>query len=345
MKKRGKKLFRFESVWLKDPQCEEVVLEVWEEGLATHSNFPLNSCLEKCRLKLDAWNKNEFEHVGKKINELPKHLEWLELQPASPSIIQDIKNTRLGLNCWHEKEDKMWYQRSHINWNHAWDRNTRFFHAKASALQKKNHIEGLMDSSGRWHEDEDKMGDLVVEYYKELFSTNHPTEFTELIQAIQPKVTPTMNRMLAMEFNANEVKMAVKQMYPLKALGPDGMPPLFYQHFWPNIGEVVTKTILDFVNNGVYPPNFNETHIVLIPKIKEPKGVMDYGPISLCNVVFRITSKVIANRLKKILSYIISDTQSAFVHGRLITDNVLVAFESMHHIHLKKGGKKGGNGS
>nr|POF04317.1 hypothetical protein CFP56_16374 [Quercus suber] len=99
MKKRGKKLFRFKSMWLKDPRCEEVVLEAWEEGLTTLSNFPLNSCLEKCILKLDAWNKNEFGHVGKKINELQKHLEWLELQPASPRIIQDMKNTRVELNC------------------------------------------------------------------------------------------------------------------------------------------------------------------------------------------------------------------------------------------------------
>ena len=316
-------------------------MEAWEEGLATHLEFPLNSCLEKCRLKLEAWNKTEFGHVGRKINELQKYLEWLELQPASPSIIQDMKNTRVELNCWHEKEDNMWYQRSRINWYHAGDRNTHFFHAKASARQKKNYIEGLLDSSGCWHEDEDKMGEIVVEYYKELFSTSHPTEFTEIVQAIQPKVTLTMNQMLAAEFKAKEVQVAVKEMYPLKAPGPDGMPSLFYQHFWPNIGEVVTKTILDFLNNGIYPPKFNETHIVLISKIKEPKGVMDYRPISLCNVVFRITSKVIANRLKKILPYIISDTQSAFVQGRLITDNILVAFESMHHIHQKKGGKKG----
>ena len=130
-------------------------------------------------------------------------------------------------------------------------------------------------------------------------------------------------------------------MYPLKAPGPDGMPPLFYQNFWPLIGNVVTKTVLDFLNSGIIPPNFNETHTVLVPKIEEPKRVTDYRPISLCNVVYKLASKAIANRLKKIFPIIISDTQSAFMHGRLIIDNVLVAFETMHHINMKNGGKKG----
>jgi len=87
------------------------------------------------------------------------------------------------------------------------------------------------------------------------------------------------------------------------------------------------------------PPNFNETHVALIPKIKEPKKVSDYRPINLCIVVYKLASKTIANKLKKVFPSIISDTQSAFMHGRLITNNVLVAFETMHHISQKKGGK------
>ena len=146
--RRRKCLFRFESMWLKDPKCEEVVLKAWEEGLAVSTGFPLTSCLERCKLRLEAWNKGEFGHVGRKIAELKKHLEWLELQPTSPSIIGEMKKTRIELNCWQEKEDAMWYQRSKISWYQFGDRNTSYFHAKASARQKKNYMEGLMDDNG-----------------------------------------------------------------------------------------------------------------------------------------------------------------------------------------------------
>ena len=154
-RRRPRRLFRFEKMWLKDPRCEAVVLEAWNEGLTSISDYPLLSCLDQCRMKLEAWNKNDFGHVGQKIAALQKHLEWLELQPASPSNIQDMRNTRMELNGWHEKEDAMWYQRSRISWYQDGDRNTRFFHTKAFAIQKKNLMEGLLDSNGCWQDDEE----------------------------------------------------------------------------------------------------------------------------------------------------------------------------------------------
>ena len=102
------------------------------------------------------------------------------------------------------------------------------------------------------------------------------------------------------------------------------------------------KTVLDFLNHGIYPPNFNQTHVVLVPKVKEPKHVTNFRPISLCNVIYKIASKAIANRFKIILPSIISDSQSVFVHGKLITNNVLVAFKTMHHISKKTGGRENG---
>ena len=95
------------------------------------------------------------------------------------------------------------------------------------------------------------------------------------------------------------------------------MNPLFYQHFWPIVGDCVTNRVLDFLNLGVMPPKFNKTHIILIPKVKSPKRITEYRPISLYNVISRIASKVLANRLKMVLPNVISENQSALMSNSL----------------------------
>lgn len=152
-KGKKKKLFRFESMWLSDVRCEQVVLEAWSEGLSSTSNFPIVWCLEECRTKLEAWNKTEFGHVGVKIAQLQKQLEWLELQSSSPNVNRKLKDTWVELNFWLEKENEMWKQRSQLNWFQDGDRNTRFFHAKTSACFQKNLIERVFDCNEIWQED------------------------------------------------------------------------------------------------------------------------------------------------------------------------------------------------
>ena len=102
----------------------------------------------------------------------------------------------------------------------------------------------------------------------------------------------------------------------------------------------VTKCVLNALNSGVMPSGLNETFICLIPKVKSPQKITKFRPISLCNVIYKIIYKVLANRLKRILTVVIDELQSAFVPGRLITDNVLVAFKMMHCIDQRKKGKE-----
>ena len=94
----------------------------------------------------------------------------------------------------------------------------------------------------------------------------------------------------------------------------------------------ITQAVLSCLNSSSILKSINHTFITLIPKVKNPERVSEFRPISLCNVIYKIVSKVIANRLKSYLNSIISETQSAFIADRLIPDNVLIAFESLHHM-------------
>lgn len=90
-----------------------------------------------------------------------------------------------------------------------------------------------------------------------------------------------------------------------------------------------------------FPMNLNDTNLVLIPKCGKPDNIKDLRLISLCNVVYKIFAKVLANRLKVVLPNIISEYQSTFVPVRSIVDNLLVAFEVLHFMKCKNKGKMG----
>ncbi|XP_023878479.1 uncharacterized protein LOC111990942 [Quercus suber] len=209
-KMKVRRMFKFEYMRLKDRRCEEIVKTEWEEEEIIATDRVLERCLERCRAELSAWNKSEFGHVGRKISELQSRFEGLERQPSSTEQIRELKNTRVELNCWLDKEDVMWRQRSRLNWFQRGDRNTSFFHAKASARQKKNLIVGLMDANDVWQEDDARMEEIVVEYYNNLFSSSNPEDFSELLAAVQLKVSLAMNEELTRVFTGMEVRLALK---------------------------------------------------------------------------------------------------------------------------------------
>ena len=130
-------------------------------------------------------------------------------------------------------------------------------------------------------------------------------------------------------------------MIPNKALGLDGMTTYFYQRYWEVLGGDITKASLQVLNGNADLSSINKTNIVLIPKVRSPSSPKQYRPISLCNIIYKIIAKVLANRLKLMLNEIIGQNQCAFVPGRLIFDNAMVTFETVHSMKERQMGNVG----
>ena len=120
------------------------------------------------------------------------------------------------------------------------------------------------------------------------------------------RITPEMNEKLLEEFREEEIRFALNQMHPTKSPGPDGMSLIFYQKYSDVVGSNVINCVMNTLNSGIMPQGLNETYICLIPKVKCLQKVTEFHPISLCNILYKIMSKVLANRLKKILPEVIS---------------------------------------
>ena len=179
-----------------------------------------------------------------------------------------------------------------------------------------------------------------MEYFSGLFLAGFAGNLESCLNNLEVRVSSAMNDDLMKPFTKEEVNFALHQMAPLKALGPDDLSASFFQSHWELMGTEVCCAIIDTLNFGIMPPQLNMMHISLILKVKNPTCETDFSPISLCNVMYKLISKVLANLLKKILPDIISPTQSVFISGRLITDNILAAYETLHTMHTRLGGKK-----
>ncbi|KAL0390870.1 UNVERIFIED_CONTAM: hypothetical protein Scaly_0444100 [Sesamum calycinum] len=265
----GRKCFRFEAAWLQEPACADIVKKLGRPADALY------------RRSL----KKETFHVARKQSRMTQDNR------------DQMSSDKAELSKLILQEETFWKQRSKDLWLKEGDRNSSFFHAKASRRHQMNSIRKL----------------------------RNPDEWNGVPPTV---VNAEMVEDLLRPYTETEVTKALFGMAPLKSPGPDGMPPIFYQKFWHVVKSDVISCVLNFLNSRILPMGFNETHIVLIPKCKQPQS-LPVSPISLCNVAYKIASKSIANRLKPWLDRIISPAQSAFVPGRL-TDNVLLAFETNH---------------
>ena len=216
-----------------------------------------------------------------------------------------------------------------IQWLQLGDNNSSFFHKKVASNWNHNKILSLVDHNGVLRTDKSEIHQEAIRYFEHLFqsdSDNYPG-IDSLNQLISKKISSDQALQIMKRVTNEEILAILKSMKQNKSPRPDGFNVNFFIFSWDVIGEDFLRAVHHFMESGIMPHYTNATVIALIPKCQNPSSMTDFRPISCCNTVYKCISKIIATRLCQSLPSLIDKAQVAFVKGRSISDNILLAQE------------------
>ncbi|KAL9659108.1 hypothetical protein QQ045_021151 [Rhodiola kirilowii] len=329
--------FKFIGAWTKHKDFLDIVKGSWAEK--AHENPLLNFALKLKRLRgsLRKWNWEKFGDINRKVKELSAEVERLEgcLQEEIYSVcMSDVRKAKDDLSIFLRFQQLMLEEKSKAKWLVKGERNRKLFHASIKARRIQNRIRLLM-ADGTQTEDAESIGNEAVAYFQKLFY-DFPNNTGNLPDGlINPIISDTQNLVLTQTPDEDEIKLAVQGMNPSSSPGPDGFTGKNFSLCW----EIITRDLIEAVRgffHGLQIPNsISSAYITLLPKVKNASSFDQVRPISLCNFVHIIISRILNDRMKAVLPDIISKEQAGFVAGRNIHDSIGLAHDLVKDIDNK----------
>ncbi|GKV11959.1 hypothetical protein SLEP1_g23168 [Rubroshorea leprosula] len=335
----GPKPFKFFDAWLEQPGCIEVIKKAWnssdEKGW---KGYRFKEKLKRTKNALKEWNDNSTTKVDSKINEAEKEIALLDEKGEKDqlSAIDIEKRRKCFIELWkHLKiKDSMWQQKSRMAWLKEGDANTKFFHRCVKGRWRRNEINSIQIND-KQHTVVAEIKEEVAKYFEELF-TGEQWKRPKLEGIDFKQISSTDSELLMAEFSEDEIKEAVWDCDSSKSPGPDGFNFRFVKAMWEDIKADVVGFVQEFHRNGKLVRGSNASFIVLIPKVDNPQKIEEYRPISLIGVMYKIITKLLDNRLRKVLPKIIGEQQMAFIGGRQLVEGAVVANEIIDEAKRKK---------
>jgi hypothetical protein len=207
--------------WEREANLSEEINIAWSKHKKPADLGDVARNLKGVMASLHSWSKRTIRCITKQIEKKRRKLEAVSMR-------SDLEGKKLAkrlcveLDELLEKEELRWRQRSRVNWLKSGDRNTLYFHRKATWRAKKNKIQKLADANGNEITDENQMHCLATEYFKGLYTADDTVQPSLITDLLQEKVTPRINEELCAPFTDDEISFALFQIGPTKAPGEIG---------------------------------------------------------------------------------------------------------------------------
>ncbi|XP_039026250.1 uncharacterized protein LOC120159757 [Hibiscus syriacus] len=308
---RKPKPFKFFNCWTNHEHFLATVRDSWQQQCGGSAMNCLFNKLKRLKPLLRGFNKQFFSDISGRVRLKRAELEYIQifnLAHSSQRRIDDERRIHTELVDLEVAESDFYRQHANVSCLRENDLNTKFFYQRVQANTKKNTIRVIRGEDGHIHESFEGISAELVGFFTSIIGTPDPFVRGCSIETLRDLLNYTL---------------------------PDGTASsLTKEAAWDIIGSDFTSAVRYFFHSFCLLPAFNATALVLIPKSLNACSVKDFRPISCCSVVYKTITRVLVNRLTPYFPDMISHNQSAFVKGRNIVDNTLLAQEIVKGLKL-----------
>ncbi|KAJ9536550.1 hypothetical protein OSB04_un000302 [Centaurea solstitialis] len=332
--------FKFDNFLVHDPQFRTIVQNAWSVDIQGTFMFRLTSKLKSLKAPLRRL-RSTYGNLSVRTTRLKEELDVAQLandlDPGNPALRDDVTRIRKDYQqaCWVDISAAR--QRAKVKWLSEGDANTRYFHKVVAEKRHAHFLHSVSKADGTFVYDDD-VAKAFIDHFVSIIGTRD--------EDVIPDMNPNMfiNRLnfadslhMIRPITDDEIHDAMFHIGNDKAPGSDGFTSRFFKAAWDIVGADVLLAVHNFFYRGHLPKEVNHTLLCLLPKTPNASSVSEFRPIACCSVLYKCISKVIVDRIKPYLDGIISRSQSAFIPGRKIVDNILMAHELVAGYHLGRG--------